>query len=70
MAIIASGGNLIQGSGVDGQPLRNAGAPTTTTFLGVAIVGSRLIDTTNGIAYIATAVTGVAVTWTKVGLQT
>ncbi len=68
MGVIESG-RVIEGSGT-GTPLRNAGAPTTTTYLGVAVVGSQLIDTTNGKAYIATAVSGSAVTWAVTGAQT
>jgi hypothetical protein len=44
---VITGGNLV-GSGL-GQPLLNAGAPVNnTTFVGVAVVGSLLIDTVNG----------------------
>lgn len=70
MGIIESG-RVIEGSGLN-APLRNAGAPTNNvTFLGVAIVGSQLIDTTNGKAYICTATNGSStVTWTVVGAQT
>lgn len=70
MGIIESG-RVIEGSGL-AAPLRNAGAPTNNvTFLGVAIVGSQLIDTTNGKAYICTATNGSStVTWTVVGAQT
>lgn len=66
-----SGGRIIEGSGL-GAPLLNAGAPTTNvTYLGIAVVGSKLIDTTNGIDYICTATNGTStITWTKVGLQT
>jgi hypothetical protein len=52
-------------------PFQNAGAPTTTTQLGRAVVGSELTDYTNGIDYVCTATDGTTtVTWTKVGLQT
>lgn len=62
---------LMPGSGLN-APLLNAGAPTTNvTHLGVAVVGSLLIDTTNGVLYICTATNGTStITWTKVGLQT
>lgn len=59
------------GNGLD-SPLRNAGAPTVNvTFLGTAVVGSLLVDTTNGKLYICTATNGTStVTWTVVGAQT
>lgn len=66
---IISGGKVIEGSGLD-APLLNAGAPTVTTYSGVAAKGSLLIDTTNGVLYICTDPTAGAVVWTKVGLQT
>lgn len=71
MAILEPGGTLMPGAGLD-APLRNAGAPTNhVTFLGVAGVGSLLIDTTNGKLYICTATDGsTTVTWTVVGTQT
>jgi hypothetical protein len=67
----ASGGRVIEGSGL-GAPLTNAGAPTNNvTYLGVAVVGSRLIDTSNGKAYICTGTNGTStITWTVVGAQT
>jgi hypothetical protein len=70
MGLIAQA-HPIEGAGLE-QPLRNAGAPTVNvTFLGSAVVGSLLIDTTNGILYICTATDGsTTITWTKVGLQT
>lgn len=70
MAII-SGGMVIEGSGL-GTPLLHAGAPVANvTYLGVAVVGSQLVDTTNGKAYICTATNGTStVTWTVVGAQT
>lgn len=70
MAVI-SGGRIIEGSGLD-APLLNAGAPTVNvTYLGIAVVGSQLIDTTNGKAYICTATNGSStITWTVVGAQT
>ncbi len=70
MAVIEPG-NVLGGSGLD-APLRNAGAPTVNvTYLGVAVVGSLLIDTTNGKLYICTATNGTStITWTVVGAQT
>jgi hypothetical protein len=70
MAVIEPG-RVIEGSGLD-APLRNAGAPTVNvTYLGVAVVGSNLIDTTNGKQYICTATNGTStITWTVVGAQT
>lgn len=66
---IISGGKVIEGSGLD-APLLNAGAPVAnTTYVGVAQVGSLLIDTTNGKLYIATVATASTVTWTLVGAQ-
>ena len=71
MPIIETGGYIVPGSGT-GRPLRLAGAPTVNvTFLGIAVVGSKLIDITNGIDYICTATNGTStITWTKVGVQT
>lgn len=68
---IISGGRVIEGSGL-GTPLLNAGAPTNNvTYVGIAVVGSRLVDTTNGKSYICTATNGTStVTWTVVGSQT
>lgn len=70
MAVIEPG-RVIEGSGLN-APLRNAGAPTVNvTYLGVAVVGSNLIDTTNGKQYICTATNGTStITWTVVGAQT
>ncbi len=70
MAII-TGGRIIEGSGLN-TPLQNAGAPTSNvTFLGVAVVGAQLVDTTNGKLYICTATNGTStITWTSVGSQT
>lgn len=70
MAVI-SGGRVIEGSGLD-APLLNAGAPTVNvTYLGIAIVGSQLLDTTNGKLYICTATNSTStITWTVVGAQT
>lgn len=69
MAIIEPG-RVIEGSGLD-APLRSAGAPTVdVTYLGVAVVGSNLIDTTNGKQYICTATNGTStIAWTVVGAQ-
>jgi len=52
-------------------PFQSAGAPTNNvTQLGRAVVGSRLIDTTNGKDYICTATDGATtVTWVVVGSQ-
>lgn len=70
---IISGGNVIDGDGLR-SPFLNAGAPTSGasgTFVGRAVVGSLLIDTTGGVLYIATsATTGASVTWQVVGAQT
>lgn len=64
-------GRVIEGSGLD-APLRNAGAPTVNvTYLGIAVVGSELIDTTNGKLYICTATNSTStITWTVAGAQT
>jgi hypothetical protein len=53
------------------HPFLNAGAPTTNvTQLGRAVVGSCLIDTTTGVAYMCTATNGTStITWTKTGTQ-
>jgi hypothetical protein len=68
MAVIM-GGRIIEGSGLD-APLLHAGAPTNNvTFVGVAVVGSQLIDTTNGVKYTATVATASTVTWVVVGSQ-
>jgi len=69
---VISGGNVIEGSGLD-APFLNAGAPTSGgsgTYVTKAAVGSLLIDTTNGKLYIATVATGATVTWVVVGTQT
>lgn len=70
MGIIETGRGT-EGLGL-GVPFRNAGAPVAnTTLLGIAVVGSRLIDTTNGKDYICTATNGTStITWTVVGAQT
>ena len=70
MAIDESG-RVIEGSGT-ATPLRNAGAPTANvTYLGIAVVGSQLVDVTNGKEYICTATNGTStVTWVSVGSQT
>lgn len=71
MAII-EGGRVIEGSGT-GTPLRNVGAPVggaSGTYSGTAVVGSLLIDTTNGKLYICTnATVGATFAWTVVGAQ-
>jgi hypothetical protein len=53
------------------HPFLNAGAPTNNvTRLGTAVVGSQLIDTTNGKLYVCTATNGTStVTWTVTGTQ-
>ena len=53
-------------------PFTNAGAPTVNvTLLGTAVVGTLLIDVTNGVLYICTATNGTStITWTVVGAQT
>lgn len=53
-------------------PFINEGAPTNDdTLVGTAVVGSLLIDTTNGKLYICTATNGTdEITWTVVGAQT
>lgn len=69
MGIIETGRGT-EGLGL-GSPFRNAGAPTANvTLLGIAVVGSQLIDTTNGKAYICTATnTTSTITWTVTGAQ-
>jgi hypothetical protein len=54
------------------HPFLNAGAPTNNvTQLGKAVVGSQLIDTTNGKLYVCTATNRTStVTWTVTGSQT
>jgi hypothetical protein len=58
-------------AGLD-RPFQLAGAPTNNaTCLGRAVVGSQLVDTTNGKLYIVTATNGTStITWTSVGSQT
>jgi hypothetical protein len=53
-------------------PYQQAGAPTNNvTQLGRAVVGSQLVDTTNGKLYICTATNGTStITWVSVGSQT
>ncbi len=53
-------------------PFQNAGAPTNNvTQLGRAMVGSTLVDTTNGKLYVCTATNGTStITWVSVGSQT
>lgn len=65
---IAETGNVI--AGTVGTPLRHAGAPTNdVTFVGQAAVGTLLLDTTNGVLYVATVATATTVTWVIVGTQ-
>jgi hypothetical protein len=54
------------------HPFLVAGAPTNNvTRLGTAVVGSQLIDTTNGKLYVCTATNGTStITWTVTGSQT
>ena len=63
-------GHVIEGSGT-GTPLRNPGPPTVNvTYLGVAVVGSQLLDTVNGKHYMCTATNGSStITWTATGTQ-
>jgi hypothetical protein len=72
MAVI-TGGKVIEGSGLN-APLLNAGVPTSGaggTYSGTAVIGSQLIDTTNGKAYICTNATpGASFAWASVGSQT
>jgi hypothetical protein len=65
-----AGANILPGNGLN-QPYQNAGAPTVNvTQLGNAVVGSLLIDTTNGKLYICTSTNGTStITWTVVGTQ-
>ena len=65
-----TGGIVMTGNGLT-HPLLNAGAPTVNvTYLGQAVIGSLLIDTTNGKLYIVTATNGTStITWTVVGAQ-
>lgn len=60
-------GKLIEGAGT-ADMLRNAGAPTGSTFAGQAAKGAVLIDTVNAILYQNTG-TQAAPTWTKVGTE-
>jgi hypothetical protein len=52
-------------------PLQLAGAPTNNvSFLGQAVVGSLVLDTTNGKLYIVTATNGTStITYASVGSQ-
>jgi hypothetical protein len=55
------------------HPFLLGGAPTSGasgSFVGRAVVGSQLIDTTNGKVYVATVATSSTVTWVSVGSQT
>ncbi len=54
-------------------PFRFAGAPTnggSGTYVKLAVVGSQLVDSTNGKNYVATVADGSTVTWVSVGSQT
>jgi hypothetical protein len=70
MPIIGPSNTQLAGNGLN-EPYQNAGAPVANvTQLGNAVVGSLLIDTTNGKLYICTATNGTStVTWTVVGTQ-
>jgi hypothetical protein len=69
MAVI-HGGTIIPGNGVH-RPILNAGAPGANAYAGQVVVGSRVVDTTNGKLYICTATNGsTTATWTVVGAQT
>lgn len=64
---------IARGQSNDGirQPFTNAGVPGTNALAGTCVVGSLLIDTTNGKLYICTATNGTSTaTWTVVGTQT
>lgn len=73
MATISGGvilaGGLEMGNGLD-APFHWSGAPTSGasgTFVGVAVVGSRLVNVANGNIYVASALTTpTSVTWTLV----
>ena len=68
---VISGGVVMPSNGVV-HPIQNAGAPTVNvTGLGVAVIGSQLVDTTTGKLYSCTATNGTStITWTVVGTQT
>jgi hypothetical protein len=67
---VITGGNIIPGNGVN-RPILNAGAPGANAYAGTVIVGSQIVDTTNGKLYICTATNGSSTaTWTVVGAQT
>lgn len=68
---VISGGLVIEGSQI-ASAYQNAGAPTVNvTMLGIASVGTLLVDTTNGKLYICTATNGTStIVWTVVGAQT
>jgi hypothetical protein len=69
MPVIGPSGTTLYGNGLS-QPYQNAGAPGANFLAGVCVVGSLLIDTTNGKLYICTATNGTTTaTWTVVGTQ-
>jgi hypothetical protein len=53
------------------HPFILSGAPVNNqTLLGRAVVGSKLLDVTNGVDYVCTATNGTStITWTKTGTQ-
>jgi hypothetical protein len=60
------------GAGLN-YPFTVAGAPVSGasgSYVGRAVVGSQLIDVTNGKMYVATVATSSTVTWTVTGSQT
>jgi hypothetical protein len=61
-----------RGDGIPDNVLLNAGAPRgNETFLGRAVVGSLLIDTTNGNLYICTATNRTStITWSAIETET
>lgn len=68
MAVI-SGGQVIPGNGIN-RPFTNAGAPSANLFAGACVVGSQLVDITNGKNYVCTATNGTTTaTWVVVGSQ-
>lgn len=68
MAVI-HGGTVMPTNGVN-RPILNAGAPGANAYAGQVVVGSQLVDTTNGKAYICTATNGTSTaTWAVVGSQ-
>lgn len=69
---IISGGNVMPGASQRKYEISAAGAPTVNvTGLGVAVIGDRYTNTTNGVLYICTATNGTStIVWTVVGTQT